>query len=220
MNHAKLEVSFSSQNCNSLNVSTSIRSQAAKVTSILDLNTEFIFLSDIRLNGRHRQMEDSFRLKYRMIHNSSQNRRGVAILIRNDVQCVILEEVRDMQENVLCMRVELSGREIILGSVYGPNINDLSFYDFLHNLLLRWAGIPLILGGDWNATYSQLPADINPDILFMRALPSAIRTGRIIQLCEERSLTDPYRDLHPEDRDFTYIPSGVLRNNRSRIDFF
>ena len=110
------------------------------MTSILDLNTEFIFLSDIRLNGRHRQMEDSFRLKYRMIHNSSQNRRGVAILIRNDVQCSILEEVRDLQENVLCMRVELSGREIILGSVYGPNINDLSFYDFLHNLLLTVDG--------------------------------------------------------------------------------
>ncbi len=85
MNRYALDVSFSSQNCNSLNVSTSVRNQAAKIVSILDLNTDIIFLSDTRLNGKHKSIIDAFRNKYRMFHHSTLNRRGVAVLIRNEL---------------------------------------------------------------------------------------------------------------------------------------
>ncbi len=74
--------------------------------------------------------------------------------------------------------------------------------------------------GDWNATLSNLPLDINPDVFSMRAVPSTARTERILQICEDFGLTDPYRALHPADRDYTYIPASVLRTNRSHIDFF
>jgi hypothetical protein len=67
-----LDVSFSSQNCNSLNVSTSVRNQAAKIVSILDLGTDIIFLSDTRLNGRHKSIIDAFRSKYRMYHHKPE----------------------------------------------------------------------------------------------------------------------------------------------------
>ena len=63
MNRYASEVSFSSQNCNSLNVSTSVRNQAAKIVSILNMDTDIIFLSDTRLNGRHKSIMDAFRLK-------------------------------------------------------------------------------------------------------------------------------------------------------------
>ncbi len=78
----------------------------------------------------------------------------------------------------------------------------------------------MVFGGDWNATHSILPTDTNPDVFSMRAVPSTARTRRILQLCENFGLSDPYRLLHPDARDFIYIPSGVLRRNRSRIDFF
>jgi hypothetical protein len=104
--------------------------------------------------------------------------------------------------------------------VYGPNTNDLTFYDFLQGTLSRWKELPAILGGDWNATFSNLPLDINPDVFSMRAVPSTVRTERILQLCEEFSLSDPYRSLHPDWKDYTYIPAGDMRLNRSRIDFF
>jgi hypothetical protein len=44
----------------------------------------------------------------------------------------------------------------------------------------------------------------------MRAVPSTARTERILQLCEEYELTDPYRTLQPDGRDYTYVPAGVL----------
>jgi hypothetical protein len=67
---------------------------------------------------------------------------------------------------------------------------------------------------------SNLPLNVNPDVFSMRAVPSTARTNRILQLCEDFRLLDPYRTLHPDQRDYTYIPSGVLRTNRSRIDYF
>jgi exonuclease III len=220
VNRHALQVSFSSQNCNSLNVSTSLRGQASKIVSISDLNTDIIFLCDTRLNGKHLNIIDSFRLRYHFYYNSSMNKRGVAVLIRNGIDFSVLEEVRDAQENALLLRILLQGREVLIGSIYGPNTNDLTLFEFLETELQRRPGIPVILGGDWNASYSNLPADSNPDVCFMRTIPSLRRTERILQLCADLKLSDPYCCLNPEEEDYTYIPSGVLRSNRSRIDFF
>ena len=220
MNRYASEVSFSSQNCNSLNVSTSVRNQAAKIVSILNMNTDIIFLSDTRLNGKHNSIIEAFRLRYKMYYHSSLNRRGVAILISNDLDLQVLEEQRDDQENAFLLRVSISDKVMVIGSIYGPNTNDFAVYDFLHQSLDRWRGLPTVLGGDWNATYSNLPLNINPDVFSMRSVPSTARTERILQLCDEYELTDPYRTLQPDERDYTYVPAGVLRQNRSRIDFF
>ncbi len=118
------------------------------------------------------------------------------------------------------LRVTIRDEQLIIGSIYGPNTNEFALFDFLQDRLRGWIGVPIILGGDWNATLSNLPLNVNPDVFSMRAVPSTARTNRILQLCDEFSLADPYRSLHPEERDYTYIPSGVLRTNRSRIDYF
>jgi hypothetical protein len=144
----------------------------------------------------------------------------VAVLIRNELDIQVLEEMRDNQENALLMRVTIRDEQLLIGAVYGPNTNEFAVYDFLQGILNRCRGIPVVLGGDWNATLSNLPLNVNPDVFSMRAVPSTARTNRILQLCEDFRLLDPYRTLHPDQRDYTYIPSGVLRTKRSRIDYF
>jgi hypothetical protein len=49
--------------------------------------------------------------------------------------------------------------------------------------------------------------------------PSNIRSQKIYEIMQEGKLTDPFRMLWPDRRDFTYIPRSG-RQNRSRIDFF
>jgi len=71
---------------------------------------------------------DSFRLKYHFYYNSSMNKRGVAVLIRNGIYFSVLEEVRDAQENALLLKIILQGREVMIGSIYGPNTNDLTLF--------------------------------------------------------------------------------------------
>jgi hypothetical protein len=65
------------------------------------------------------------------------------------------------------------------GAVYGPNDNDCGiFFDLIRNTVRRWDGIPCILGGDWNATVCTDDAQVNPDVLFMRSIPSRFRSER------------------------------------------
>ncbi len=93
------------------------------------------------------------------------------------------------------------------------------FYTNISEFLSKLGDIPVILGGDWNATYSQAPAQTNINVVNMLSPPSLIRSGWIADLCCTFNLLDPYRAFHPTLRDFTFIPSGA-RKNRSRLDFF
>jgi hypothetical protein len=112
--------------------------------------------------------------------------------------------------------------ELIVGSIYGPNLDAGCevFYDSLQNQLLSWPGLPIIIGGDWNATYSDSDVNENPDVLFMRSVPSRLRSGMINDLCGAVSVSNPFRIMNPDSREYTYNPSGTLRKNRSRIVYF
>jgi hypothetical protein len=78
----------------------------------------------------------------------------------------------------------------------------------------------LIVGGDWNCTYSTLPPASNPDICNMANLPNRTHSLLVTELCNDLDLCDPFRVQFPFLRDYTYIPREVNRANRSRLDFF
>jgi exonuclease III len=217
-----LGISIAAQNCNSLNVVSSIKNQDLKISAITGYQSDIIFLSDVRFNGREKIVCDKLNAWYNVIFNSSKNSRGVAILINRRLRHEILETVRDPQENILLLKVKINDSEIVLGSVYGPNVDNNcgEFFEFLRQSLSNWPNIPRVVGGDWNATLSNLPVNINPDVAFMRDIPSRIRTAHVLELCEDADLSDPFRTLHPDCTDFTYNPSGDLRKNRSRHQFF
>jgi hypothetical protein len=75
------------------------------------------------------------------------------------------------------------------------------------------------MGGDWNLTYSTLDVPHNPDIINMNSPPSIVRSGWLLDLCEQYSLIDPVRAFHPTVRDYTFVPYGA-KKHRSRLDFF
>ncbi len=216
-----LGLSFAAQNCNSLNVVSSIKNQELKISSIVGYKSDIILLSDVRLNGRDRTISDRFKLNYKMYHNSTMNRRGVAVLFSNHLDLTVMETAADPHENILLMKVKINNQELIVGSIYGPNDNNCDhFFNFITETCMRWGNIPKLIGGDWNATLSCENVNENIDVLFMRDIPSRYRSERVADLCENLDMSDPFRTLHPDSREFTYLPSGVLRNNRSRIDYF
>ena len=161
-----------------------------------------------------------FRLKYKFHQNSSLNRRGVAILVRNELDFVITDTVQDQDENVIFIAGTHSGTKLILGSVYGPNDNNKNFFEFIEATLARFSDHRVCLGGDWNTTVSSAPVDANPDVFNMRSIPSLERTNWLATLMENCRLIDPFRYANPTLTDFSYFPYGNVRKNRSRIDFF
>jgi hypothetical protein len=77
-----------------------------------------------------------------------------------------------------------------------------------------------ILGGDWNTVVDNRPPQYNIDIINMVSVPNAVNSNLLEELSTDLMLSDPFRTLYPTRIDFTYSPFGLMRSNRSRIDFF
>ena len=155
-----------------------------------------------------------------MLHyNSTSNSRGVGILISSKLDCEILNTFRDASENILGLNVSFSGHRFLLASIYGPNLADNTFFQDLNILLNLYPDSHKILAGDWNMTFSTADTNDNIDIYRMAAPPSLIRSRALAEVCTSHHLSDPFRALHPDRRDFSFRPSNQ-RANRSRLDFF
>ena len=196
-----------------------------KVKAIVDLNTDIIILCDTRISNStgaadlQRAFLSSSNNAYVMTYNSSKNSRGICILYKSSLDMVINHTHKDVNENILGLNVTICGQVLNIVGIYGPNNDNMSFYVDLHRFLTLFPDCPSIIGGDWNATFSTDNSPDNIDIFRMAAPPSIIRSRAVAGLCETFNLTDPYRALHPDQREFTFRPH-TRRGNRSRLDFF
>ena len=223
-------ISLASVNCNSLNMSNSTCSiQKRKIYGITKLRADIIFLSDIRLSNRNLtnnidELKKTFRVNpyrsYQFLHHSTKNKRGVGFLINSNLDFSELDRIGDPEENFLAIRVSIKGIVYILCSIYGPNSHCPEFFIQLYNAINQLGRHPIIIAGDWNCTLSSSNIDVNLDYQNMRELPNLRHSRYLNQFCEDLSLQDPYRTLHPVSQEFTYTPFGTQRLNRSRIDFF
>jgi len=159
------ELTFSSINCNSLNMSDiGSFNHCLKVYGIVKLKTDVITLSDIGLcNNRGvsniSELRESFQINpycaYDFYHNSHSSKRGVGILLRKSCGFSVLQEFRDCADNILFLRISKAGVIFNIGSIYGPNENNPLFFADLRNMLTNVSGLgtePIIISGDWNCT--------------------------------------------------------------------
>ena len=225
------DITISSINCSSLNMSSiSSSHHKLKLYGITKLRSDFIFMSDIRLGSKSiggnsiAVLEKSFLVNpygaYVLYCNSSKSSRGVGILIKKSLTFSVLAEARDLDENILGLRISISGTELVLISIYGPNSIDNNFFKQLCLILGDLSNIPVIIGGDWNCTYSCNPLNSNPDVCDMAKLPNLTHSKLVRNLCEKFSLSDPFRFFYPNKQDFSFTPCSTAQKNRSRLDYF
>ncbi len=145
--------------------------------AITTLLTDFIFLSDIRLNTSAAHIERiskqflyEGKRSYKLYTNSNMNRRGVGLLMAADLPGELVNFYKDDEQNLLAATYDTGQGKIRLVSVYGPNSNDYNLFDAVDRYLCINPEIPVILGGDWNCSYSCEPRDFNIDI-FRMAIP-------------------------------------------------
>ena len=148
--------------------------QRQKIHAISKLNTDIIFLSDIRL----RNVSDGVKVTelelllllnplagYKILHNSKKSSRGVGILIKHDLPIlhVVTATAEDNKENLLALHCSLKATEFIIVSIYGPNKLCKDFFVDIDNVLSKVSHLPIIIAGDWNCTPYTDPVSINPD---------------------------------------------------------
>ncbi len=159
-------------------------------------------------------------LGYSLYHNSSKNKRGVAILLSNKLANSVAEEYRDESCNILLLKLKVGTTNVTVGSIYGPNNDDINFYNQLRVTVQPFNSDYVVIGGDWNATVDGRNNRNNLDILNTASVPSVRRSGWLNELMTNCNLMDPYRYFFPDTPEFTYVPFAVNANNRSRLDFF
>lgn len=149
-----------------------------------------------------------------MIYQSTDSNRGVAILINKKLKCEIIMQNSDhISNNFIIAKIRCQSKEMAIGAIYGPNHNDLEFYDNLKNAIESMNCPDIIISGDWNATWDNSNVDTNIDVLNMRDIPSKQRSDKLQQICNELALTDPFRVFFPTKKAYTYIPSNPLFEN-------
>ena len=117
-----------------------------------------------------------------------------------------MDYFRDEAENILGIHAFIEAHPFLLISIYGPNHNNPAFFRELRRCLAINPDAHIIIGGDWNLTYSTGNAADNIDIFNMLSPPSVIRSRALAEIYELHNLSDPYRSLHPDRRDFTFRP--------------
>ena len=224
-----ISLTVSTQNCNSINLTTNVRSYELKIAAIKNLNTDVIFLCDTRLVSHKgisgaKRLKDSFRdatgKKYDVFTNSTSNSRGVAILTDTALCISPIDTFRDPEENFIFIKTKINDNLMLLGSVYGPNGTGRDFFRRVEGILERNRDCKIIIGGDWNTVWDTSLVDSNIYIFKMQHVSNKCNGELLRDLSTRFSLLDPTRVLYPDARLFTYSPFGLQRINKSRLDFF
>ena len=91
----------------------------------------------------------------RICSYGANNARGVAILIRNNFDCVVEDSVNDSNGRFIILKVLLSGKPTLLVNMYGPNRDNelVAFYHTVLQIIVNknFDDIEnIIMGGDLN----------------------------------------------------------------------
>jgi exonuclease III len=208
-----------------LNISGNIDDKTPrKIAEITKEEEDIIFLCDIRLNtdaGKNSKkkktilttFEEKGYAFYHNSHKSNPSVRGVGILIKTELSYSIQEVYRDAECNILLLNITIAGCKATIGSVYGPGKKPYKeFYENIETNVEKFANTHVVLGGDWNASLDMWPATYNHNN------DNKKRSQRLRRLCANLKIADPFRRLHPEKRELTFVQNGS--EEKSRIDFF
>jgi hypothetical protein len=122
-----------------------------------------------------------------LLSSTLLKKRGVSSLLINSCDFSVLQSVWNREENILLARICKKGSncELIIGSIYGSNRCEPAFFNNLRDLIELFDNLLIILGGDWNCSFSCLPRHLNIDILNV-INPQNLRHSRLLKSVMQR----------------------------------
>ena len=208
-----LSLRISSINVNSMNVSTLGTRNAKtylKIEGVTGKKPDVIFLCDVRANNKGAELEKLFRMtrngNYCLYLNSTRNVRGVGIAVKRSIAHEVKKIFRDLRnENYILLDIEIKGKRLTLGSVYGPNENNVNFFREIKAKLGDFGGNKWIVGGDFNTILDMDRSSDNLDRLGAGRIPHKVNGEFINDWIAEGGSVEPFRALYPEVREISYV---------------
>ena len=143
----------------------------------------------------------------------SSNSRGVAILFGEGVKVEIVKIKEDNEGNFILLHIRLFDHDITLVSLYGPNTDSPQFYTRLENYILEFENPFTIMCGDWNFVQ-----DFDLDTHNYVRVNNPTARNRVNQLKTNLGLIDPWREINPAEKSFTWRQPNPFK--MARLDFF
>lgn len=167
-------------------------------------NADFVFLQETHSTiATENQWKNEWGAETITCHGSS-NSRGVAILIKNGVDCTIHRKILDPLGRYIILKAQIQEKTYILINVYAPNKDKdlVKFFDNLFSILTNEnldSEDNIILGGDLNCPLNPL-LDKKGGIFTKRKLV----TSCIDSFQSKLDLVDIWRIKHPDSKSFTW----------------
>ncbi len=227
----KLDLSVGSINVNSFNLST-VTSRNSKTFLKIEGATrkkqDVLFFSDCRIADKEKEftklMGLNMNCSYKVYINSNKDSRGVCIAIKRKIFHEVIEIFKSEDQNIILMKVKIKGHLLVLGSIYGPNVNDVEFFRGLRRKVEDW-NLPYILGGDFNTVLDSTVGAGNLDREGGGRPPNPNNGREIREWIVNGDCFEPFRALYPEQHEISYLPfrgreGGNPLYGKSRLDFF
>ena len=145
-------------------------------------------------------------------YNSKQ--RGVCILINKRISFIHNTTIADPEGRFIIINISINNNPVTIGNVYGPNIDDPSFFYNFFSSISNISNCPVIIGGDFN-TIIDSSLDRSSNLNNKRNWQS---TETIKQFMSDFGLGDSWRLQHPTTREYTFY--SPVHHSYSQIDFF
>lgn len=128
----------------------------------------------------------------------SSKARGVALLVNKNLRFKLNSIETDKCGRLVLIDCVINLNKFTLVSLYGPNIDDPTFFN---NLTMKLAIIEgqCILGGDFNLVLNPSMDHSSPKSLLLSKSAVALNQGM-----KELGLSDTWRSLHPNQKDYSF----------------
>ena len=134
-------------------------------------------------------------------------------MFNNNFEFKVLKEKKDIHGNYLALDIVIDKQKLTLLSLYGPNNDTLIFFEQIMSIIEIFGNENYIICGDFNLVLNPY---IDCDNYLHVNNPKA--RDKVLSIIDEWSLIDPFRELYPDIRRYTWRKKTPFK--QARLDFF
>lgn len=131
------------------------------------------------------------------------------VLINNNFEQKVERVKTDKNGNFIILDMKIQNKKITLVNWYGPNEDNVQFYDNLTKNVAEFENENVIMYGDWNLV---LNADIDSSNYLHINNPKARQF--VLNFIEEDNFLDAWRIMNEESRKYTWRRLNPVKKNK------
>ena len=189
------EIKIISLNCQGLGIR---KKRASVLNHLRNKKYSIICLSDTHFSKSQEPLLTT-EWGYRVFFSSyNTQKRGVAIFFNNNFEFKIHSFYNDTNGNLLILDIEIDKHRITMATIYGPNNDNPSFFEFLQRKVLEIGNNDIIINGDWNLLLNPQVDGIN-----YKHINNPNSRHKVLKMITELNLYDVFREENLEKRIYT-----------------